>query len=245
MALALSASPSTATAATVTFDATLASPSANPLDIGWYNGGGPNPQDGFTVVTNNGIEIAARAKQRNGPALHTTDNVYHVPTGAQPGNPTRAWWNYEWSIDLQPGEVGNLLLDGIQASFTIENLTQGTSATVNPLTYWDDNATWGPGGKVNSTAGTKVGLLSTQWGAQQSGNPTFTDFPLFAGYNMNNNDYFRFTMSVLDNGRLLASNSIDVAVGDAQVPVPEPGSMILLGTGAVGLIGYRRRKQAA
>ncbi|MGC4083726.1 MAG: hypothetical protein QM736_16850 [Vicinamibacterales bacterium] len=83
-------------------------------DPGRDNGTG-NPQGGFTVVTDNGIEIGLRAKHRQDPnVIHTSTNVYDVQPGSQDGIVTnRAWWNYEWSIDLQPGAVGDLVLSDI------------------------------------------------------------------------------------------------------------------------------------
>jgi hypothetical protein len=40
------------------------------------------------------------------------------------------------------------------------------------------------------------------------------------------------------------ANALDFAGGGAPDPVPEPTTMLLFGTGLVGLVGIRRRKKA-
>src|SRR5690348_3893189 len=101
--------------ATTTFDQTLALPATGAAES-WYNGSG-NPQGGFTVATDNGIELGLRAKLRQSPnVIHTSNNVYTVQTGLQ--DPGHALWNYEFSIDLGPNG-GNLTFGKITAEFFV------------------------------------------------------------------------------------------------------------------------------
>ncbi len=245
--LALAARP--VAAASITYDATLASPSGvvgtPPAGGNFYNGSGDYDTN-FTIDTENGIEVALRAKQRgNATPVPNVLNVYSVPIGADVNNAARAWWNYDFSIDLRPNGIGTLLLTDITATLFIEDLVHGGSGTINPLGI-GDNATWGPGGEGNGP-----GSYATNWGAQNSENPTF--FAEFGAailpyaFNMNDPNYFRLTLSVFQTviggpSTLLGASSIDVQVGDA-IPAPEPASMILLGTGLLGAARLRHRRR--
>jgi hypothetical protein len=225
--------------ASTVYDANVSSP-------GWINGSG-NPNGGFTVVQDNGIELGLRAKYRQNPnVIHSLDNNYSVVPGAQTnttsgGNgaaPTRAAWNYEFSINLNPTNAtsGYLTLNDITAALTISD-THGHSATVNPLTYWADNTGFGPSGK------TTPAVAATDWLAQNSQNPAFGDFPLAAFYNMNAPDTYTFKLDVSGpRGDVLASDTINVTV----VPVPSAawgGLAMLGGLGVVTGVKRLRREQ--
>src|SRR5579862_6463138 len=103
------ASVTTAQAAPVTlYDASLTAPP------GWYDGSG-NPNGGFTIVDDNGIELGLRAKYRQNPnVIDTPNNVYSVVLGAEtaatsggPSNPSDAAWNYEFSVNLNPTNLAS------------------------------------------------------------------------------------------------------------------------------------------
>jgi len=279
------------------YDTTLASPDVNTSptssggtandNLSWYNGSGnATVQGGWTVATGqtSGIEIGLRAKYRQGDVIDTPTNVYQVPYGLQPST-IRANWNYEFSIDLQPGGPvsGGLTLQNVTAALTITDLTTGATATGNPMTYWADNTYFGGLGipltstgaheadfKDTAHGGTKnsnqvAGLLTGDYGFQNSENPTFGDFPLTALYgassgtqgeifNPNAGDTYQFTLAVYQDAvdgtlntaaqntdaRLLASNSINV-----EVVTPEPSTWALLaGASLALLIAHRRRKVA-
>ena len=241
-AFGLLAAASSAVAATITYDQVLATPG------GWYAGDG-NPNGGFTVAVDNGVQVALRAKERQSPAvINTPTNVYNVNAGAQTaagGNAARAWWQYEFGIDLSGA---GLTLNDVYTSFTVFDLTANRSGTTDILTEWPDNDTWGASGE---SAGGVQDL--NDWSAQNSQNPVFGQFPVNDdpnGYtfDMNAENYYRIVLSVFsDAGALLVSNSIDIAVGDAvaPAPVPEPATISLLGLGAVGLIAARIRRRRA
>jgi len=248
--------------ASSTYDTTLASPNGNTANTtnnpSWYDGSGNNTvQGGFTVDSENGIEIGMRAKYRqNANWIDPTGNVYSVAPGAQTNitsggagaNAARAAWNYEFSIDLQPGGLGGggsgLTLADIAANttLTITDLTTGHTSTVNPLTHWGDDTGYGHAiGFTLAAKGTPE--VASDWGVQQSENPAFADFPLAAFYNMNAPDSYQFTLNVVKNDEtVLGSDTIFVNVA----PLPTSagvGFAMLAGLGAIfGLRNIRSRR---
>lgn len=219
--------------ASTSFDANLASPSGSVFP-GWYNGTG-NPNGGFTIDLENGIELGLRAKLRQDPnVIDTPTDIYDVPYGPQLSSPSHAAWNYEFSIDLEPGGVGSLTLGDINASLTITDLTTSATATIDPLTYFNDDTGFGPSNKEKPQQ-------TTDWGAQNSENPAFASFPLASDYNEAAARTYLITLTVTNatGDTTLAADSIMV-----EVVTPEPATFGLIGIAmlAFGLARrYRRR----
>jgi hypothetical protein len=213
------------TQAAVVYDVNLASPDGGTTP-GWYNGTG-NPNGGFTVSTSNNVEIGLRAKMRGSVSvIHTPNNIYYVQPGISTG--TRAWWNYEFSVNTRAGGVGTRTLGDILAEVTITDISAGT-ATVNMQTYWTDDTGVGAAGKHTPQ-------VATDWGFQNSENPQFSDYPLFgAGYDVNANRTVQFDVVVKD-ANTLATLATDTMI----VVVPEPASFSLLGLAGFGFLRRRR-----
>jgi hypothetical protein len=219
--------------ANVTFDANLLSPNASNAP-GWYNGTG-NPNGGFTVDSENGIELGLRAKIRKSPnVIDSPNNIYTVPTGTDPVNTPRASWNYEFSIDLKPLGLGTLTLADITAALQITDLTTGATNTINPLTYWVDDSGFGSTGKTNGAGG-------AQWGAQNSENAQFMDFPLNSkeAFDINAQRSYQFVLTVNQGATLLGSDTITV-----DAVAPEPRLIGLLAMAMVGLFLVAQRRNA-
>jgi hypothetical protein len=223
-----------------TYDQSLVSPGGG--ISGWYDGTG-NPNGGFAVDDENGIEIGLRAKLRQSPdVIDSTNGVYAVPTGAEPSSPSHAAWNYEFAIDLGPGGSPAFTLADVTASLTMTDVNSGTTVTVNALSYFPDDSGFGPSGMTTGAPGST--LTGDEWGAENSENPIFASFPLSATYDENANDTYIFTL-VVDNaaGAQLATDTIDVVVG-AGSPTPEPATFGLFGFGlaALGFVARKRRR---
>ena len=226
------------------YDTTLASPNGNPVvanqtstsNTSWFNGSG-NPQGGFTVVTddNTGIELGLRAKLRGSATIYdSADGTYIFTTGTSGG---RAAWNYEFSIDMDPGHAGSLTLANIfKATLTVKDNSTNVSQAIPLPTYFGDNSGYG-----NASVATNVGKhepqTSSDWVAQNSENLSFADSPLAGDFNPWYGDSYTFTLSVYTSPSTSVSDSITV---DA---VPEPATLSMLSVGLFGLIGARRKRR--
>jgi hypothetical protein len=251
-ALAIGALPMNAEL--VSYNGTLTSPngSAATADTGstsnpsWFNGSG-NPQGGWAIDLNNGIELGLRAKIRGVSAILPSDgSTYYAQPISTTGLPN---WNYEFSIDLQPGGPNGtnsaLTLGSIYATMTINDLTKGTSSgEFNPLTHWGDDT--GYGSTAGSQTGPTQGLKhhpenASDWVAQNSENLGFGDSPLHGVYFGDPDDY-QFTLNIYSDNteaHLLASDTMDVQVA------PEPSSVVMMAGGAFLLFLLARRRLVA
>ena len=206
--------------ASIAYDANLVAP-------GWYNGTG-NPNGGFTVATANGVELGLRAKMRQSPnVIDSPTDLYLVQAGPEPGVPARAWWNWEFSIDLQGT---GLTLADVTASLKVTDLTTNANGMIgNLFTHYADNSGFGSGGKVQPA-------VAGDFGFQNSENPIFADFPV-PGYNENSLDTYQFdlTLTRKSDSAVLGTDTILVQVA------PEPGAIALVGCGLAGLLFLGRR----
>jgi len=217
-----------AASATPAYDTSLASP-------GFYAGSG-NPNSGFTVNTQGGVELGLGVHYRYGASVSpspTTGNVYTVMDGGQPCySTTCALWNVDFSVNLQAGSNTGLHLSDITASMTVTDVGTSSSVSFDPLALFPDDYGWN-GGPTDNTAANN---LSTDWGFQNSENLAF----FFPGFDPNKADTYNIALSVSSK----AGTSLG-SVSETINAVPEPGTLPLFaaGLGLLGMLGWWTKRK--
>ena len=227
--LAVSAVGSAAHAGTV-YNTSLAPP-------GVYFGTGNSGENfGWTVNTANGVEVGLTTIQDFvGGLTPTANNIYNVPTGnAGPSHTNRAYWNFDFSVNLLNS---GLTIQNTSATLSVLNIGNGQSVSGNPLLVFTDTQGWS-GTAVDSP------YKLTDVGFQNSENLVFSAFAGLS-FDENANDTYLITLSLSDSDGLLDTVDEYVVVGTGATPLPAALPLFAGGLGAMGLLGWRRKRKAA
>ena len=228
---------STPAAAVTMFDGNVAS--------GWFNGGG-NANGSFTINTENGVEVALRAKLRHNAAgapentfNSNGDGTYSFDAGVAPtqSSPTGVW-SFEWSINTDTTYATNLHLDDLTYELTLINNVTGTSSSFDPINLpspnFADHALADRNGTELTPQATSRSDYITKISENSVAQNSWKAHWFFPDYDPEDEGTYTVALSASDINGVIASTSI-------QILVPEPASAALLASG-LGLVFARRRR---
>ncbi len=216
--------------------------------------GSGNPDGGWTTGTGGGIELGLRAKNRDDGSTPNVDGVYSFPTGYAVGNPARALWNFEFSIDTGAQSLSTydfyLGIDtdaGAGVNYLISLVDPLSAFGGNSFGKW--NTLNGQGVEISLTDALNEGYTVAQnsqniaFFGQNPEAPGIYDYRLFAVAKDVNNSPLASSGGhpTAQNSSPVADVNIQVRVGNST-SVPDAGSTLaFLGLGLAGLASLRRR----
>lgn len=226
-------------------DTSLASPGV------YYGSGNTGLNTGWAVTTGDSglIEIGLSVNNRfvGQAPPDTGTNTYHVNTGLYAGQGggtscigSCALWNIEFSVNL--GTSGFNLGDG-STQLNVLNVGTGQNLTFDPFNDLPDNSAYDG---TNTRNGNVSGQQATtaDVGFQNSENLHYFINPGFS-FDPNANDTYVVSLLLTGNNgdQMSVDETIIAGSGAATTPLPAALPLFASGLGALGLLGWRRKRK--
>ena len=218
------------------YDTALANPGV------YYGAGNSGLNTGWATNTSGGVELGLSTNYRYigqvAPVAGT--NTYHVNTGyfAGPGSciGVCSLWNFEFSVNL--GSSG-LNLSGVSTSLSIFDVANATTVTFDPFNALPDNSAFdGTNTRNGNTSGDQA--IGSDVGFQNSENLAY----ILGLFDPTADDTYIVTLELTDPSGLNLSVDKTVIAGAGATPLPPALPLFASGLGAMGLLGWRRKKKA-